>query len=298
MMSSARGPGVIGTLMALAVMAIFVMFFIFAFDDRFQGGGKSIQSVIARQAQDIDSIKIGIAEGQKTLSGFPALIANSKELGRLKRENEALATRMASLGSSVESETAEISHKNQAFEEYKDRYRALVRGKARGETIEVLETRTGAIYKNVNIREVTAIGIQIRHEAGQKRIPFEELPEAMKDYYQFDAEQKAEALAKEQAAWNEHESAVAAADVASVQQAADRIEMDKRASKDKARQSLAIKESRIRSLDDEIKDLENAIQREGYKKISRAPQMRAQLAQKQGELSTLRADVAKLRSQE
>ncbi len=53
---------------------------------------------------------------------------------------------------------------SKTFADYKDEYRAYARGKAKGETIETLETLTGVIYHNAIIREVTAIGIQIRHD--------------------------------------------------------------------------------------------------------------------------------------
>lgn len=296
MMSSARGPGVIGTLMALAVMAIFVMFFVFAFDDRFQGGGKSIQSMITQQSQDIAGYNFDIAEGQKTLSGYPALILSGKDLATLKLKNEILKNRVETLGKEVESAKAGLAVSDAAYEGFKDKYRVFVRGQAKGEIIETLETQSGTVYKNANIREVTAIGIQIRHEAGQKRIPYEDLPEAMQDHFQFDPKQKAEAIAKEQAMWNEHENAVIEANDMSVQQATEKSAMQRDESRKKAGQSLAVIESRLRSLSDEIRSLESAIQAESQKAISRAPEMRKRLVVKQGELSELQAKVARLRA--
>lgn len=293
MMSSARGPGVIGTLMAMAVMAIFVMFFVFAFDDRFQGGNQSIESVIRQQAQEIDQYHFGIAEGQKTLVQITVMVAATKELTRLKNENEALQRCVITLGKSIESGKIEIICKNEAFEAYKDQYRNHVRSKAKGETLENLETQSGTIYKNVNIREVTAIGIQIRHEEGQKRIPFEELPEAMKDYYQFDTKQKATALTKEQATWNEHE---AAAITASDNQSVEQSKKSGGDLKDKMIRARALKESRVHSLGEEIRSLEAAIHSEGLKGISRAPEMREKLTAKQSELSALRTDLARMRA--
>lgn len=56
---------------------------------------------------------------------------------------------------------------------------------------------------------------------------------------------------------------------------------------------LALKKSRIESLKDEIKALEEAIPKESLKPISRAPQMKTQLSAKQRQLSALQADVAR-----
>ena len=296
MMSSARGPGVIGTLMALAVMAIFVMFFVFAFDDRFQGGGQSIHSVIAQQERDIESDQLAVTEGQKTLSVVPVLVARAKEFSRLNRENEALQGKIVTFRSNVESKKAEVAHKNEAFEAYKDQYRALVRGQAKGESMETLETQTGTIYKDVNIREVTAIGIQIRHEGGQKRIPYEDLPKTMQDHFQFDPMQKIAALAQEQATWNDHEAAVVAADQAADNHAEEQTKKATDELRAKMIRAIAVKEARTRSLTSEISSLETAIQNEKYKGISRAPEMWVRLAEKQKELSSSRVEVARLRA--
>ncbi len=293
MMSSARGPGVIGTLMALAVMAIFVLLFIFAFDERFQGGAQSIQSVIAQQAMEIDSYQSSISDGQKVLADLPALAKNAKELARLSRESGSYAANIETKGKEVESAKTDVANRSEAFEAYKDKYRDFVRSKAKGETMETLETQSGVVYKNVNIREVTAVGIQIRHDEGQKRIPYEELPEAMQDHFQFDAKQKALALAKEQELWNEHESAVSASE----KQAGEQSKKSEESSKVRQVQMLAIKEARATNLTEEIGFLEMAIQKEGQKGISRAPEMREKLALKQRELSALRIELARLRAE-
>ena len=42
--------------------------------------------------------------------------------------------------SNVESKKAEVAHKNEAFEAYKDQYRVLVRGQAKGEFMETPTT--------------------------------------------------------------------------------------------------------------------------------------------------------------
>ena len=296
MMSSARGPGVIGTIMALAVMAIFVLLFIFAFDERFQGGAQSIHSIIAQQEVDLANYRSVIVDGQTSLAKVPALVAAAKELTRLNRENRTNEENIGRLGKNIESAKEETARINNTFEGYKNQYRAFVRNKAKGETIETLKTQIGVTYKNVNIREVTAVGIQIRHDEGQKRIPYEELPPAMQDHFQFDAKQKAEAVAKEQASWNEHEAAVSAAGQSSVQQAAEKAKTNDRETKAKLAQLLSIKVSRLQSLTDEISSLEMAIQREVYKSISRAPEMRSQLAVKQSELSALRVEIERIRA--
>lgn len=47
MMSSGRGAGVIGSIMAVVVLGGFVLLFVLVFDEGLQGGGETIESVIA-----------------------------------------------------------------------------------------------------------------------------------------------------------------------------------------------------------------------------------------------------------
>lgn len=296
MMESSRGPGVIGMLLALVVMAVFVMLFIFAFDEKLQGGGKSIESVIADQAREISDVKTAISDAEKQLTDVPAINARTAELATLRRENQNREAGINSLESEIKTANENLASLALEFENYKDKYRAFARGKAKGETIERLECRNGTVYDNVTIREVTAIGIQIMHAGGLKRVPFEELPAPMVDRFQFDAKQKGAAIAKEDEERAQHDNAVSTAKVAESQDLAEKRKAEAVARKEAMVRGIAAKQSRIRSIEQEIDSLEIAIQREAYKSISRAPQMRIQLAGKQRELSELQADVARMQA--
>ncbi len=295
-MSSGRGPGVIGMIMALIVLLGFGVLFMFAFDEGAQGGDQSIESVIAYQAKDIVASEALRDSNLTTLAKAPVRVVNAKELARLKREEQSMQEKIAGLKSGVEAGKAAIATRNAATEAYKDEYRALVRGKAKGEIMPKLETTTGAVYTNVNIREVTAVGIQIRHDDGQKRIPFEDLPESMKDHFQFDPKQKEKALAQETAAHEELAAAVAVTEEAADQQAAVRRAEEAEALKRNTARAIAQKEARIKSLDEEIERMEEAIEKEAYKTVSRAGIMRGQLTAKQRELAELHAQISSLQS--
>ena len=71
MMSSGRGPGVIGMVMALIVLLGFGLLFMFAFDEGLQGGSQSIQSVIAQQAKHIIDDQQAITTGRESLAKIP-----------------------------------------------------------------------------------------------------------------------------------------------------------------------------------------------------------------------------------
>ncbi|MEO5912726.1 MAG: hypothetical protein ABIS50_00720 [Luteolibacter sp.] len=305
MMSSGRGPGVIGMLMALVVLVGFGLLFMFAFDEGFQGGGATIESEIASQAKEIENCQGGIEKGQSTLALAPGRIAATKALAGIKRENQSVVERIATLKAGLETGKADIVAMNTAWETYKDQYREFIRGKAKGQTIEKLETRTGVVYKNVNIREVSAVGIQIRHDEGQKRIAFEELSDEMQDYYQFDPAQKDIAIAKETAVRIEHDAAVAVAGDQVEQQMAAQKAQDAVEAKEKLSRDILEKEGQMVNIEADIRELEqertraeteaDAARQAGRMHINKSSNITGKIRSKQTKLSNLRAEVSQMK---
>lgn len=298
LMSSGRGPGVIGMVMALIVLLGFGLLFMFAFDEGFQGGDQSIESVIRYQQRDIDNSQEGIEKGRKTLGQAPARIAASKDLVRLKVQNAALQEKLSQLAVSLESAKATVGQSRAEFEAYKDKYRAVVRDKAKGTSMEVLETTTGVAYNRVNILEVTAVGLHIRHEAGQKRVPFEELPDSMKDYYQFDTAQRDEARRIEDENRKKHEAEVELANkntdtILAIQEA-----KDEEAAREKRLRDIAAKQVEIASLENQLEDLGHDLDREVRKTtgVRNTGSIKGRMSAVKGKLNAARATLQSLQS--
>ena len=292
-MSSGRGPGVIGMVMALFVLIGFGFLFMFAFDEEMQGADQSIESVIAHQAKEIHETKGAIAHAEETLAGTPKLMAIKKELFAVSRVNQYRDGQIDSLKQGITGANAAVDELAAELEAYKNEYRAFARYRAKGRKLDRLETSTGKVYKNVSIREVTAIGMQIRHDGGFRRIPFEELPNDIQDEFQFDFDQKAAAMDQEQARRLAHETAVSAAE----RLMDENKQLNADSKRDETIRAIAAKESRIDSLLQEMRTLEIAIAREKRKKISRAPQLRETLAARKQLLASLQADIVRLRNQ-
>ena len=293
MMSSHRGPGVIGMVMGLFVLLGFGVLFVFAFDEGSQGGDLSIESVVRHQAKEIDGYQANIVSGQQNLDQAPARITQARELARLKRGGREL---VENLTKRVDERKAGIALQTVAFADYKDNYRAYVRGKAKGEKIGKLETLNGFVYNDVVIREVTPVGIQIRHADGHKRIPFEVLPEAMIDRFQFDPKQKDEALAEELASRNLLESAVAVSNSITDQANAERRYAEAESNRDKTIRAITYKKARIQALEGEIESLKSAIQQEEMKPVSKAPGMRFKVVDNGRAIIELRSQIATLQA--
>ena len=304
LMSSGRGPGVIGMLMALVVIGGFGMLFMFAFDSEMQGKGVSIESVIRDQAKELDELNHRLTSETKALEKAPGLLAASTRWEELKRENVYRAASLKSLKEEIGKSQEEYIAVTRNWENYKNDYRTHAQGKGVGETMDELKTKAGATYKRVEIRDVTAIGIQIRHEDGQKRIPFEELPDAMQDRFQFDSANKDLALAAENKDRDAHEAAVAVANKLQEQDmdaARARQEVARQAA---VKQSISEKQSQIRQLESEIDDLEGDIRRAnaqavaakaaGRMSLNRSNNYRGSIRAKQGQILTLRNEIATL----
>lgn len=291
--------------MALIVLLGFGLLFMFAADDS-ERGGKSIESVIRSQAKDIEGYQSSITHGRKTLELAPARKAATKELAGIKRDNRTLQEDAARLTKKVEDCKVEIVGRNEAWEVYKDEYRVYARGKAKGETMDQLETLTGAVYLNVAIREVTPIGIQIRHGDGQKRIPFEDLPEAMKDRFQFDPKQKDKAMAAELETQKGHDAAAVVADELAGQKMGEQRAKDSEEAKEKVRQEIAVKEGLIASLKQEITGLNSELDRAaadavaaraaGKMHMNKSGSINSNIRSKQNRISILQAEVGQMKA--
>lgn len=296
MMQSARGPGVIGMVMALFVLLGFGLLFVFAFDDRLQGDYSTIEGLIKSQRREIENLKESIARGEESLGGAGALNRIDKELRNTQAENRQNQTRLADLAGEKSAAANALARKANDFDKYKNDYRSFVRTKAKGQVIERLQTRDGTLYHNVTIREVNPVGMQIMHDGGFKRVLYENLPADIQDYYQFDKKQKDEALAQENSNVRTHEAAVAIVKDEQNRQNAARKEREEQARQDDMRLGISVRQSRIQMLADEIKALETALPLESQKRISRAPQMRIQLANKRKLIETLNMEIARMQS--
>jgi chromosome segregation ATPase len=304
MMSSGRGPGVIGMLLAMVVLVGFGTLFMFAFDEGFQGTGGSIEFQIKSQEREIDSCQGSVKRGQTSLAVAPNRIAKANTLATITKENQAEAEKITALKAKIQAANTELAAAGQTWEAYKDRYREFIRSKAKGEVIDKLETRNGVVYNNASIREVTAVGIQIRHDDGQKRIPFEELSDELQDFYQFDPAQKQKAVAAEITERDKHDAAVAVVSDQVDQQMALKRQQEDAEAKEKLQREIAEKQAQITSIEAEITGLERdrtqaeseaqAARAAGKMHLNKSGRITSQIASKQARISSLRAEIVRM----
>jgi len=208
-MSSGRGPGVVGLLMALIVIGGFGAILVFVFDEGMQGGGRSIESVIRENRDEIDSLTAQIAHNNETLESSKKTAEVAKKVDGINAQIASNKAKLAELGESVSKAIADTLAVEKEFGDYRTGYRTQVRSDAVGEKFPELTTVSGSAYAEVEVREVTEVGISIRHRDGSKRITYEELTVEWQERFQFDPKEKAEALAKEELARQMYEKAMA-----------------------------------------------------------------------------------------
>lgn len=306
MMSSGRGPGVIGMLLALLVLFGFGVLFVFVFDEGLQGGERTIESVLKSQEKDIARYEARLANDQGQLALIPGRLEKEAELKAATRAVSATTGDIAALQEVVNGLQAEIAKTGEDLEAYKEEYRAFARREAAGRKMETLETKDGKVFKNVEFREVDAIGILLRHEDGQQRVAFENLPDEMQDHFQFDASKKDEAIANEDAVHAEMEAAAAAADVAATAQQKEQRAKEMERIKQENIRLLALKEQQLSAARSALNGLERdkisaeqqaaAARAAGKQFINRSGAIRGQISSKQREITTLTAEIARLRS--
>lgn len=208
LISSGRGPGVIGMIMAALVLAGFGAIYVFVFDAEMQGRGVSIESVVRQQAEEIDDYNHQITMNKKFIEETSETEAKNAKIDALEKANLAEANKPAQLKEEIIKLKEAIVSSTKAMNAYITDYRNHVRTKAVGEKLAEIKLKTGEVYTNVEVREVSEIGIQIRHTDGQKRIAYEELSAEWQERFQFDPDEKAKALARELAAQQLYERSV------------------------------------------------------------------------------------------
>ena len=196
LLTSSRGPGVIGTLLALLVLVGFGTLYMFVFDDSMQGGGKRIEAVIRDDALQIESHRRTIDYLKRQAEEGNRLKEQAREMEEVKVRLESGAKILAERTAEMDAATQDVSAAVQAWEDYKENYRASEWAAAEGEELGDLKSLSGKTYTKVVIRRVDHTGIQITDLTGPKSIDSDELPLALQDRFQFSDEKKEAVITK------------------------------------------------------------------------------------------------------
>ncbi|BCX47021.1 hypothetical protein HAHE_09290 [Haloferula helveola] len=303
--TSSRGPGVIGTLMALLVLGGFGTLYVFVFDESLQGDGKSLESIIADDAKQVVSLEKRVKSHEEQIAATEAFKDTASQILSQQAKLTAAEARSAELEGAAAERSAEIEKLEGSFGEYQQSYRESARASMVGKKMDELKTLEGTTYKDVKVTDVDPARMQIRHSAGITGIALEQLPEDMQDYLQVDASEKERLLAAEEAAKKLRNQS---ADFGEAEYKIAMMEHDLKGLDQKrkdARNRYNTAQASIPSLEIQISRKRIELTQEERKArsggISNAPQVRSHIQQlesrmaaAQSKLPSLRADISKL----
>jgi chromosome segregation ATPase len=283
LVSSGRGPGVIGILIALFVLVAFGSLYTLVFDPNNMENHKKIEAVVRDLALEIDGKKTQLESYKQEVKLVARRKLDESELRELTAKVEATAKQIEEATAEKAEATAAVAAAEKEWEDYKEEYRTFIRAKAKGRELGTLKLSNGDVFENATIRKIDHEGMDILCSSGPKHIKFEELPADLQDEFQFDAEKRDEYVAGTNAAIDEH--------IGSVEYAQTRDRRDEKIiqlkdwDKKKTDAAAAWKEAK-----DNIERYRIAIARkkadisaEKRKNLSKAPQMEAELRRLQAQ---------------
>jgi len=262
MMSSSRGPGLIGTLMAFLILAGFSLLYFFVFDSEMQGGGQSIESVILGQTKELNALGLRHEAATRELAAAPERRKAADEFNRLTRRMQSGRAKLDGLNAYASDFRKQVDGVVTSFEEYKDRYRAQVRGAAAGLKYDELKTASGKTYRQVVVKKVDAVGMSFQHESGSGRADFEDLSAEARDYFQYDPKQKELAQQQENQARQQHAQQVNVAQTQAAKQQQEQATREKEELQRKNKAELAALKNALTQLDSQIKSEQDAWDKE------------------------------------
>ena len=294
MFSSSRGPGVIGTGLALVVLVGFGSLYLLVFDEEMQGGDKTIESIIRDQGGQIESYEKSIIMQKDTIEKSKERVKLSDEVVGLERQIALRQTRIDEMKTEISEADTSIATMQSEWEIYKAAYRKAERARAIGEKLPELTTKSGVTYKGVKINKIDDLRINIGHADGSKAIAWNEMPNDLADRFQFTKE-LADALYKQ-----EHTVVAglgAAADMTEIRGSIDFINSKIRESEgfyNSKAQDHSQAQARIQGLENKIQGLQNMIAAEVNKAgLRQTPRYRSQIQDCQ---DAIEAEGAKIRS--
>lgn len=297
LISSSRGPGVIGLVLGLIVLLGFGSLSIFVFDERLQGDELSLETVVHQQQAEIDELGARAADDAALVADEPRRKDVARRYEEAERELGDLRERLRELQLQSEQSRQSLDDRLTEWEQFKTRYRNRSRAAAKGEKIDDLTTLDGQVYRGVQIREVDAVGMQVLHDGGHKRIPYELLPPALQDRFQFNQAEKETFLSWEKVNRDRHDKEVARVQRHEARAAEEARKLKKAQEWQNKRQRIMLLQRMITAKTHEVRNLRSDLRHEQTKKgIRRTQAIEDRLNAGEKELFLMKQELAKLRA--
>ncbi len=295
MMSSGRGPGLIGMLLALVVLFGFGALYVLVFDERLRGSDRTIESILVEQEREIRSLGERLANGTRQIDFRDERLEENQVLAEQLAANRSQVRRIAELVSRRDLAEDGTAGVRREFDAYRRRYREIAGLEAVGERFERLTLEDGHILHDVEIRAADEIGLSLLHAAGLQRIPYKDLPREMR--VRFDRDPVSTATAATAGSEPAEEEAAAGSDPP------PRLETRR----ERLVREIAMKEREIRAHQAAMRELDTHIRLAAEDASTRAAagrpteggdrvaMLRSRRQSREAEIGRLREEIARLR---
>lgn len=196
---SYRGAGVIGTCLAFFVLASVIGLSLFAFDPDLSGISESSAAVAARQEREIGRLNQSVEDAQKRYDAHRDTLHFAEEVRENVARQEVADGKLQTISAEIEKVQGELDAQRARHESYASAYREQLREKAVGEVWPTLELTDGRRFESAKVLKVDPAGIRISHRDGSGRVLAKDLPGALRERFQFQAEEMERFLEAEKA---------------------------------------------------------------------------------------------------
>lgn len=222
-LTSGRGPGIIGTILAAIVLGGFSGLALMVFNESGGGTEATVEEQLATQQTRLANLDLQIEEQTAQLKVIGIYQERKNELKKCQN-SLAQKTKELTTFQTAQKLTQETLHDfYDQWENYKASYRKNERALWKGRVIDLSSIR-GSDYQSAKISSITPLAIRVMLSAGPRSVPYEELPSEIQDQLQFDKGEAAaftahlmgqEVLKAENAkAWNKQQAELQAQNAA------------------------------------------------------------------------------------
>lgn len=189
LLDSFKGAGVIGTFLGAFVLIGFVIMSFLVFDPRFVDPFTSEAGIVRAQDQEIVRLEGELERLRERVSAHEERRKAADELEAMLEQNRDGTAAVKAVVGEIARVKQELGKIEAADREYRKDYRAMLRSNAAGETMVELVTEEGKVMQDVVVLSVSPVGLHVRHRDGTARIAFTNLPEGIRQRFQFELEE-------------------------------------------------------------------------------------------------------------
>ena len=194
---SSSGIGVVGFVIGFFVLAALLGLGMAVHDDLIvfpvHSGKEAPESLDSKIKQLENRLKMTQSQIESEQGHLEKLEASQEAQALFLENQDELSAKIAE-NQKLEEEFAVMSEElvtvGVKFEEYRNRYRNSERTMAKGEIIDLSETK-GPAFKESKIIGISPLHLRVLLVSGPTGIPYQELPKNVQDRFQFDAEEAA-----------------------------------------------------------------------------------------------------------